>query len=67
MCHPQFILIVNGAVTSIEEMRNFFDIVQCLYVYFGLSIKRYNIVSNTDDQTLTLKKVNLPSGPEGMI
>jgi hypothetical protein len=55
-------LVINDAVGGISELRNFFDIVQSVYVFFGHSIKRWSILtscrSDSEDEAITLKKLN---------
>lgn len=55
-------LILNDAV-KIQEVRQFFDIVESIYVFFGHSIKRWAMLSNkthsddtNNDSNITLKK-----------
>lgn len=43
-------LIPNDAV-RVQEVRQFFDIVERIYVFFGHSIKRWAMLTNSDQAT----------------
>lgn len=52
-------LVINDTVKAIPEINNFFADIQNIYVFFGLSIERWDILSNiTGESTITLKKLN---------
>lgn len=61
-------LVINDAVGGISALRNFFDTVQSVYVFFGHSIKRWSILRSSscqsdndpdsNDSSVTLKKLN---------
>lgn len=52
-------LVINDAVRSVREVANYFSALQDLYVYFGHSINRWDILSSmTGESTVTLKKLN---------
>ncbi|XP_066943509.1 52 kDa repressor of the inhibitor of the protein kinase-like [Macrobrachium rosenbergii] len=56
-------LVINDAVKDVTEMAQFYDIVQRVYVFFGLSIKRWDILSSLISESgthkgVTIKKLN---------
>lgn len=52
-------LVVNDAVQSITEVKMFFSVIQQIYVFFGHSIKRWDILANiSSDSEVTLKSLN---------
>ncbi|XP_066946087.1 uncharacterized protein [Macrobrachium rosenbergii] len=56
-------LVINDAVKDVTEMAQFCDIVQRVYVFFGLSIKRWDILSSLISESgthkgVTIKKLN---------
>lgn len=52
-------LVVNDAMSGVTEVRDFFTTLQELYVYFGISINRWDILSSiTNESETTLKRLN---------
>lgn len=47
-------LVLNNAFSDIQENKGFFNIVEKLYVFFGQSIKRWELLSSVN---LTLKRL----------
>lgn len=54
-------LVINDAMSGVQEISNFFAILQEVYLFFGLSINRWNILTHiTGESKVTLKKLNPP-------
>jgi len=52
-------LVVNDVVRGCSEISRFFDTLQNIYCFFGLSIKRWDILASfTSESEITLKKLN---------
>ncbi|XP_050505447.1 uncharacterized protein LOC126883820 [Diabrotica virgifera virgifera] len=52
-------LAINDAVKEVRAVDSYFTTLQSLYVFFGLSIKRWDILSSlTGESEVTLKKLN---------
>ena len=52
-------LVINDAVGSVTDVANYFAILQSLYVFFGQSINRWDVLlSLTGESDVTLKKLN---------
>ena len=52
-------LVVNDAVKEVVDVRAFFETIQSIYVFFGHSISRWDILSQlADSETITLKTLN---------
>lgn len=52
-------LVLNDSVSNIEKIRNFFDFVQNLYVFFAHSIKRWALLESCKGESkLKLKKLS---------
>ncbi|KAM9330997.1 zinc finger MYM-type protein 1-like [Gastrophryne carolinensis] len=51
-------LVLQDAVSDINQISNFFDVVQCLYKFFGESVKRWAFLASfTSESSLTLKQL----------
>lgn len=53
-------LVLNDSVSGIAELRNFFDIVEKIYVFFGKSIHRWELLSKQYEGSgpkITLKRL----------
>lgn len=52
-------LIVNDSVKSCKEVMSFYSTLENIYVFFGNSVKRWDILSKfTGESQITLKKLN---------
>lgn len=52
-------LVINDAVSTVRDVANYFSALQSLYVFFGHSINRWDILSSlTNESEITLKKLN---------
>ncbi|XP_054286096.1 zinc finger MYM-type protein 1-like [Macrosteles quadrilineatus] len=52
-------LVINDTVNNIKEISAYFTTLQALYVYFGHSINRWDLLSSlTNESEITLKKLN---------
>jgi hypothetical protein len=52
-------LVVNDAINGVQEAQAFFTILQEIYVFFGHSIRRWDLLSSiTGESEVTLKKLN---------
>ena len=52
-------LVVNDAINGVQEAQAFFTILQEIYVFFGHSIRRWDLLSSiTGESEITLKKLN---------
>lgn len=52
-------LILNDSVKDVEEIRNFYDLLQNIYVFFGYSIKRWALLQSVNQNKckITIKKL----------
>lgn len=50
-------LVLNDSVKNVEEIRNFYDLVEIVYVFFGESIKRWALLQSVTNAKITLKKL----------
>lgn len=52
-------LVINDVVSGCSEISNFFYIIKSIYSFFGLSIKRWDLLATfTSKSEVTLKKLN---------
>lgn len=51
-------LVVNDAVNSVREINNYFSLLQSVYVFFGNSINRWDLLTSCSNESqITLKKL----------
>lgn len=60
-------LVINDAVGSVTEVANYFAQLQSLYVFFGQSINRWDILSSlTGESDVTLKNLIQKDGHQNI-
>lgn len=50
-------LVLNDSVKNVVEIRNFYDLVESVYVFFGHSIKRWALLQSITNAKITIKKL----------
>lgn len=50
-------LVLNDSTKNVEEIRNFYDLLESVYVFFGHSIKRWALLQSVKKTKITIKKL----------